>query len=156
MESGYVRYYKDPKLHPKRQYIGVALEKDHQLPYPEHAARRRRLNMIAVRTEPPAISEVDQLIVTDAPAASASEAASEAASKVLRLRRGKGYAYREANWEIGRAAEKANVQVKKFIPGNRWAAWRKSRARIAKNQEAKRLKNASKKASKPKARKTRG
>ena len=66
---------------------------------------------------------------------------------------GKGYAYREANWDIGRAAERANVQVNKFVPGDRWAAWRKSAARIQDNVEKKKLRNAGKKAKPAKQRK---
>lgn len=74
-------------------------------------------------------------------------------SKILTM--GKGYAYREANWQIGRVAERAGVQVKEFVPGDRWTAWRKSRARIEANVERKRLRNAGKKTAKPKARKQR-
>ena len=50
-ESGYVRYYRDPLKHPKRQYIGVCFEKHETLPYAPNAARRRRLNMLAVKRE---------------------------------------------------------------------------------------------------------
>jgi hypothetical protein len=46
-----------------------------------------------------------------------------------------GYMYREANWEIGRAAERAKVKVRAFKPGDRFTAWRKSVARKAKNAE---------------------
>lgn len=158
-ESGYVRYYRDPRRHPKRQFIGVALEKDHVLPYPPNAARRRRLNMVPVSTAaPPTRSTQDGvLVVADMPVDTAlrSDTPREATRKSLRLNKGKGYAYREANWQIGRAAERANVQVQEFVPGDRWAAWRKSQARIQANVERKRLRNAGKKTSKPKARKAR-
>ena len=48
-----------------------------------------------------------------------------------------GGQYRQANWEIGRAAErsKAAMSVKPFTPGDRFAAWRKANARKAKNAE---------------------
>lgn len=46
-----------------------------------------------------------------------------------------GYMYREANWEIGRAAERAKVKVCPFKPGDRFAAWRKTVARKARNAE---------------------
>lgn len=48
-----------------------------------------------------------------------------------------GYQYRQANWEIGRAAErsKAAQMVKPFVPGDRFAAWRKKNIRVAKNAE---------------------
>lgn len=161
-ESGYVRYYRDPRRHPKRQYIGVALEKDHTLPYPPNAARRRRLNMLEVRTEQqPQVNAVQQVVLADnAVEASASPttpslatAPNTNASKILTM--GRGYAYREANWQIGRVAERAGVQVKEFVPGDRWTAWRKSRERIDANVERKRLRNAGKKTAKPKARKQR-
>ena len=53
--------------------------------------------------------------------------------RVLRLR--PGGMYREANWEIGRAAERAKVKVREFRPRDRWTAWRKSKVRKAKNAE---------------------
>lgn len=56
---------------------------------------------------------------------------------VLRLR--PGYMYREANWEIGRAAERARVKVRAYKPGDRFAAWRKTVARKARNAERKGL-----------------
>ena len=46
-----------------------------------------------------------------------------------------GYMYREANWEIGRAAERAKIKVKEFKPRDRWTAWRKATVRKAKNAE---------------------
>lgn len=46
-----------------------------------------------------------------------------------------GYMYRAANWEIGRAAERARVRVKEYKPRDRFAAWRKTVARKAKNAE---------------------
>jgi ribosomal protein L27 len=161
-ESGYVRYYRDPRKHPKRQYIGVALEKDHTLPYPPNAARRRRLNMLAVPITSPTNPSADAVVVTDLQVGDGTGSPStvrdtprEATRKGLTLTKGKGYAYREANWQIGRAAERAGVQVKEFVPGDRWTAWRKRSTRIKANMERKRLRNAGKKTSKPKARKAR-
>lgn len=46
-----------------------------------------------------------------------------------------GYQYRAANWEIGRAAERAGIRVTPFKPGNRFLAWRKANVRKAKNAE---------------------
>lgn len=46
--EGYVKYYRDPQLHPTRQYIGVAFNRDDVLPYPKDAPRRRKLGMVAV------------------------------------------------------------------------------------------------------------
>jgi large subunit ribosomal protein L27 len=156
-ESGYVRYYRDPLQHPKRQYIGVALNKEDSLPYPRNAARRRRLNMVTVehnpQPEPPTIEGqviVGDLQVVDGLGSKTSIRTTARDSRPVRnLVMGKGYAYREANWDIGRAAERANVQVQKFVPGDRWAAWRKSQARKEANIEKKKLRNAGKKSTKP-------
>ena len=41
------------------------------------------------------------------------------------------YSYRQANWAIGRSAEKANVTVKLFRPGDRFLAWQKRATRKA-------------------------
>lgn len=46
--EGYVKYYRDPQLHPTRQYIGVAFNRNDTLPYPKDAPRRRKLGMVAV------------------------------------------------------------------------------------------------------------
>ncbi|KAK3325044.1 ribosomal L27 protein-domain-containing protein [Apodospora peruviana] len=45
--TGYVKYYRDPQRHPKRQYIGVVFNKDDKLPYPIGAPRKRKLCMVA-------------------------------------------------------------------------------------------------------------
>lgn len=57
----------------------------------------------------------------------------EVQKPVLKLR--PGYMYREANWEIGRAAERAKVKVRAYKPGDRFTAWRKTVARKARNAE---------------------
>jgi large subunit ribosomal protein L27 len=44
---GYVKYYRNPALHPKRKYIGVVFERDNVLPQPHNAVRRRKLGMLA-------------------------------------------------------------------------------------------------------------
>ncbi|RPB08442.1 ribosomal protein L27 [Morchella conica CCBAS932] len=48
LQPGYVRYYKDPAKHPRRQYIGIAVTPTQTLPKPQNAARVRRLGMVAV------------------------------------------------------------------------------------------------------------
>jgi ribosomal protein L27 len=45
--AGYVKYYRDPNLHPTRQYIGVAFGRADTLPYPKQAPRHRRLAKLA-------------------------------------------------------------------------------------------------------------
>lgn len=106
----------------------------------------------ATTTSTTSPATADVIVAADLPTV---DTPREATRKSLTLTVGKGYAYREANWQIGRAAERADVQVKQFVPGDRWAAWRKSNARIQANVERKRLRNAGKKTAKPKARKQR-
>lgn len=45
------------------------------------------------------------------------------------------YSYRESNYEIGRAAERAGVQVNEFRKGDRFMAWRKTGKRRARAAE---------------------
>lgn len=151
-QPGYVKYYRDPLKHPKRQYIGVVFQRDHTLPQPPNAARRRRLGMLAMKME----GAGDALSVLDANGTqgagelllgkqlgrgSSSREKPGEKPREIRARAGKelplrpGYMYREANWEIGRAAERANVRVAPFKPRNRFLAWRKATARKAKNAE---------------------
>ena len=46
--EGYVKYYRDPKRHPERQYIGVVFDRDDSLPYPPGNPRKRKLSLLAV------------------------------------------------------------------------------------------------------------
>ena len=119
--------------------------------------RARRLGFVAVpvtQTEAAAQIVVNDLQVGEGPGSDSSITDTPRPAKTI-AKANKGYAFREANWQIGRAAEKANVQVKKFVPGDRWAAWRKSQARIQANIEKKKLRNAGKKSAKPKKRQQR-
>lgn len=157
-EAGYVKYYKDPQRHPKRRYIGVVFERTQTLPSPLHAARRRRLNMLAV----PRAAPVDALsggadLVADVPTKAA--ATVDVKQAPARKRKGMveknltlrpGYMYREANWEIGRIAERAGVaqRVSKFTPGDRFKAWRKASKRGARIVAKKGLRSARKGAKK--------
>lgn len=52
--AGYVKYYRDPLRHPKRQYIGVVYNKTDVLPTPVGAPRKRKLNLVAVPRRDPA------------------------------------------------------------------------------------------------------
>ncbi|KAK0638620.1 ribosomal L27 protein-domain-containing protein [Cercophora newfieldiana] len=45
--AGYVKYYRDPQRHPKRQYIGVVFDKADRLPYPVGAPRKRKVGLVA-------------------------------------------------------------------------------------------------------------
>ena len=51
-----------------------------------------------------------------------------------------GYMYRDANWQIGRAAEKAGITAHATIVNNRWLAWRKRQARAERVAQMKSLK----------------
>lgn len=61
-----------------------------------------------------------------------------------------GGMYRQANWEIGRAAErsKAAMSVRPFKPGDRFAAWRKRSARVARTAERRAMTRGGKKSKK--------
>lgn len=144
-ETGYVKYYLDPHKHPKRRYIGVALERNGVLPTPLNAARKRRLNMVAVPM-PPREKEVERDLVAEDPTTVRQVPGSKRkelpAKKVLGLR--PGYMYREGNWEIGRAAERAGITVRKFDRKDRWLAWRKRNAGIKRVAQKKAIKNTGK------------
>ncbi|KAI9730019.1 MAG: 54S ribosomal protein L2 mitochondrial [Claussenomyces sp. TS43310] len=151
-ESGYVKYYKDPEKHPKRQYIGVVFERDMVLPRPRNAVRRRRLGMVAQKmdlhtssSEPtadkgqdaPVSGETELGEVVQGMVDSASRQLKEPKGGVRNLTLRPGYMYREANWEIGRAAERAKVKVRQYKPRDRWTAWRKTAVRKLRNAERK-------------------
>ncbi|KAL2863493.1 mitochondrial 54S ribosomal protein bL27m [Aspergillus lucknowensis] len=148
-QAGYVRYYLDPERHPDRKYIGVVFEKEGKLPTPRNAPTRRRLNRVAVPRLPEApVEEVqpDLTVVVGEETGSmvGSVAAVDAgAGKQLRP----GYMWREANWQIGRAAEKAGITAAPYDRRDRWLAWRKRQAKAQRAAQLKSLKN-KKKASK--------
>jgi large subunit ribosomal protein L27 len=162
-QKGFVKYYKDPFKHPKRRYIGVALERDWTLPTPPDAPRKRRLGLLAVPINEDANHLTDNYVLRPAPIAGAEGENSlpkgmelEATSKngsvrptftlkdgtVIKMR--SNYMFREDNWQIGRAAERAGVNVMPFKKGNRWLAWRKRTARRAKAAEMRSMSKKSK------------
>jgi hypothetical protein len=149
-ECGYVKYYKDPERHPKRQYIGVTFEREQVLPLPRNSPRRRRLGMVASKMDmPPPVEETevraDLVVEGDGSTAVSVKQTPKKKSKERKGEEGRnlqlrpGYMYREANWEIGRAAERAKVKVRAFKPRDRWTAWRKATIRNAKITEKKGL-----------------
>ena len=138
-EAGYVRFYRDPQRHPRRRYIGVALERSWKLPTPHNAARRRRLGMLAVERKDfdleALLERKNTEVATSVPAepelpmtaAEKRQARIEKAGgivprKDLIMRR--GYQWRMSNAEIGRAAERAGVEMPRFKHNNRFLAWR--------------------------------
>lgn len=93
--------------------------------------------MLATKMEPPVVEDED-------PLSAAVELLDTGVQGVVKERRGEegrnltlkpGYMYRESNWEIGRAAERAGVSVREFKPRDRWTAWKKKITRRARRKE---------------------
>lgn len=143
-----MRYYRDPHRHPQRKFIGIVFEKEQVLPQPPHAAKRRQLGMLAYQIPPTppaptpsAVSPPPQ--IKDATSISIRPSAKNPGGLNLTLR--PGYQYRQSNFEIGRSGEKKEAAAEakgkttrafaKFKPGDRFAAWRKSAVRVARNNE---------------------
>ncbi|KAK7545160.1 mitochondrial 54S ribosomal protein bL27m [Phyllosticta citribraziliensis] len=134
--KGFVKYYRDPLKHPKRKYIGVVFDRNDTLPRPLNAPRARRLNLLAVPRQPEddtfAAGFVDDLTVDQTPGKESTvreRPRKDGRVPVKDLKIRPGYMFREANWQIGRAPDRAGVDVKKFVKGDRWAAWRKASVR---------------------------
>ncbi|KAK3047715.1 54S ribosomal protein L2 mitochondrial [Extremus antarcticus] len=168
---GYVKFYRDPIPHPKRKFIGVVFERANVLPQPHNAVRRRRLGMLAYQMPATTASTTGDLstFTPSSPLPQSDDAAvvatiireqpqEERLTKTIKtkrdgrwvettLTRRPGYQWRTANWEIGMAAERSRAaqSVKAFKPGDRFAAWRKRNARIARNAEMRAMKRGGKK-----------
>ena len=150
LEKGYVRYYRDPDKHKDRKYIGIVFDRGWNLPRGRGAARRRRLGLEvremsidAMGAEPIGGAFAEAMaeregnegsndVEVDTSAITTRAKTSDSKQK-LALK--DGYMYRESNWEIGRAAERAKVKVREYKAGDRFLAWRKTNARKAKNAE---------------------
>jgi len=135
-----VKYYSDPERHPKRKYIGVVFERDQKLPIPRNAVRRRRLGMVTAKMSTLATNQevetTTEEVLDDVSLREPSKSArKEVSSKEPDLELRPGYMYRMSNWQIGRAAERANIKVREYKPRDRFTAWRKANARKAKNAE---------------------
>ena len=152
-EKGFVVYYKDPDKHPERKYIGIVFERGQGLPVPRGAARRRRLGMVETKREMTtgASQNVDEgregVVEGDVRVPVAEQGMKEAPKEVrkqvpqkVELRLKQGYMYRESNWQIGRAAERANVNVREYDARDRFAAWRRKAKREAADAKKKALK----------------
>jgi large subunit ribosomal protein L27 len=138
MQPGFVQYYRDPIKHPKRQYIGVVFSKTQTLPTPLNAARRRRLGMVAIPRRDLSVEDDATEAMpapTDGPAARGNKKLTtfEKArrERVANLKISSNYMYREANWEIGRTAEREGISAREYKRGDRWLAWRKANKRKA-------------------------
>ena len=152
LEKGYVRYYRDPDKHKDRKYIGIVFDRGWNLPRGRGAARRRRLGLEArdMSTDAmgagpiggalaEAMAERDGTEGSNEVEIASQEMPTSAGPKMSdpkqKLALKDGYMYRESNWEVGRAAERAKVKVREYKAGDRFLAWRKTNARKAKNAE---------------------
>ncbi|KAI0890870.1 ribosomal L27 protein-domain-containing protein [Annulohypoxylon nitens] len=124
LATGYVKYYRDPAKHPKRQYIGVVFNKSDTLPYPQHAMRKRRLNMVAVpiQTLPPAPELSPSGIPTQVVRPGPGRKPQARDERILKLRTDGSYAYAEENWRLGTL-----VRTEKRKLGSRRVAMRHRR-----------------------------
>lgn len=125
MATGYVKYYRDPALHPDRKYIGVVYDKADVLPYPIHAERKRRLNMTQHVIKP--LAEKPELSPSGIPFQVTRVEAGEP-DRLLKLR--KDYSYREDNWAIGQLAKTTGIKTKRFRTRKQWfrhRRWRRER-----------------------------
>lgn len=138
-EAGYVQFYRDPHRHPRRRYIGVALERTWKLPTPPNAVRRRRLGMLAVERKDidlEALSERRNADITTSIPANPEPPMTDKEKRTARRREKsglipvkdlvmkRGYQWRMTNPEIGRIAERAGVQKPVFRKGDRFLALR--------------------------------
>ena len=160
-EKGYVCFYKDPELHPKRKYIGVVFERGMKLPVPRNKPRIRRLGLVGREREmgtlatatPPRVisvegdegSEVGGMKKKDGTLMQQKKRTKGKVPEQETLKLGPGYQYRMSNWHIGRAAERAQVKVREYKRGDRYLAWRKLNARKKRNAEKRSLKSSKKK-----------
>ena len=138
-ERGYVKFYKDPQRHPDRRYIGVAFEKSDQLPSPRNAPTKRRLGLIAVPRQVETETEAGSVEISDSGSSMKVKLVPSDSSAMTTPPR-PGYMYRESNWEIGRAADRAGITVKKWRRKDRWTAWKKRLEKTKRIAQMKELK----------------
>ncbi|KAI8623928.1 ribosomal L27 protein-domain-containing protein [Xylariaceae sp. FL1651] len=124
LACGYVKYYRDPAKHPKRQYIGVVFDKEDKLPYPRNAMRKRKLNMVAVPVPPPqAEPEVSPSgIPNQVIRHGTGRKPHPRDERIIKLTQDGSYAYREENWRLGTL-----VRTEKRKMGSRRVAMRHRR-----------------------------
>jgi hypothetical protein len=125
MATGYVKYYRDPARHPDRKYIGVVFDKNDTLPYPQHAERKRKLNMTTytIRPKAPEPTISPSGIPTQVTRIEAGEP-----DRLLRLR--SDYSYREDNWRIGQLVKTTGIRTTKFRTRKQYfrnRRWRRER-----------------------------
>ncbi|KAI0903567.1 ribosomal L27 protein-domain-containing protein [Ustulina deusta] len=124
LASGYVKYYRDPAKHPKRQYIGVVFDKADKLPYQPHAMRKRKLNMVAAPIPPPQVQP--ELSASGIPNQVVRQGLGRKPhprdERIIKLVQDSSYAYREENWRLGTL-----VRTEKRKMGSRRVAMRNRR-----------------------------
>ena len=74
----------------------------------------------------------------------------DVAAAKMGLRIKPGYMFREANWEIGRAPERAGIVAPVFNRKNRWLAWRRRQARVQQAAQMKSIRSQNKSSKKKK------
>ena len=141
LTTGYVKYYRDPARHPKRQYIGVVFDKADKLPYPPHAMRKRRLDMVATPIRQ--LVPEPELSPSGIPTQIVRHGYEESRrphprnKRILKLdTTGSSYAYAEESWRLGTL-----IRTEKRKMGSRRVAMRQRRRRskaIAKEMRAER------------------
>ncbi|KAI0599279.1 ribosomal L27 protein-domain-containing protein [Biscogniauxia sp. FL1348] len=123
LATGYVKYYRDPAKHPKRQYIGVVFNKEDKLPYQPHQMRKRRLNLVAVPMTPPTVQP--ELSPSGIPTQVVRQGFGRKPhprdERIIKLQKD-AYAYREENWRLGTL-----VRTEKRKMGSRRVAMRNRR-----------------------------
>ena len=131
LTEGYVRYYRNPRLHPKRRYIGVALAKEGKqsvLPTPPNAPSPRRVGMYAVPMKVSDAAEAENFLESHLTPGSKPASSSKGLKAnptvptdppIMRAR-----GYRIANIQIARNAAANEVKVRPFDKKDRWFAWR--------------------------------
>ena len=158
-EYGYVHYYQDPAQHPKRRYIGVALDREGNrsiLPTPQNAPTRRRLGMYAAPIKESNASFLESHATANSvgrlaapPQVPAVNGRRTTADPALSTRN-RGIRFRKvSNWEIGDAAAKKGITVRPFDRKDRWYAW-KIRAQKQKTSALARAAKATRKSGKGK------
>ncbi|MCJ1310428.1 54S ribosomal protein L2 mitochondrial [Agyrium rufum] len=165
LAKGFVRYYSDPARAKDKKFIGVVLERGMTLPRPRNSPRTRRcgfearvienaealmekegelvgemvnqegleVEMVQGKTSVGLDKRGDSHLELNVPVVKGNAAPPSS----LPLR--DGYMYRQANWEIGRAAERAKVKVRPYKPNDRFLAWRKTERRKTLNIERRSL-----------------
>lgn len=128
LTEGYVRYYRNPALHPKRRYIGVALAREGKeavLPTPVNAPTRRRVGMVAREIKEEGSRSAAGFLegrLTEGSFGSKKDGKEGERPKREMIMRARGF--RVANVSLVEQAMENQVQVRPYVRKDRWYAWR--------------------------------